>query len=240
VKPTTKAVTVFAFAGAATAFVPPTPPRADVAPLVPGGLHGDIGIVGFGVASIAGDRGMPLKTLHVRETFTNRADHEPWVIDVSDASVWLGGAAAETHPVFANSDALTLPLLIVGRGQHRMVDLYFPVGDTVDEDTLPYFSVTYRLHKGDDRLEAHATLARSDRWLDRDERGPDPGWATKWWSDPSYPWAQYRHRPGFATPRPPTKLEIVHLPRALYEVAPALPEDVAIEDWPRTDECDEW
>jgi hypothetical protein len=240
--PYTKAATVFAFAGAAAAFVRPEASggRARVEPLVPAALHGDIEIVSFGIASLSGDGGAPLATLHVRETFANRGDDVPWAIDFSTATAWLGGATPATPPMLVNSDAVTLPLLIVGRGERKVADLYFPVPAGTDEDSLKYFSLTYRIHTADARYEQHAMLERADYWPSREVRGAEPGWGRRWWSDPSYAWAEYRHRPGYATPRPPTKIEIVHVPRALYEVALPPADEAGDDDWPRTDECDDW
>lgn len=237
-QPITKAFTVFAVAGAAGAFVPGGPTGDRVDKLVPGALHGDIAVVSFGVASVSGDRGEPMRVLHVRETFTNRQDNTPWVIDTSAASISLGSAATAKHPAFVNSDAATLPLLVVSRGERRIADLYFPI--SIDYD-LRYFSVTYRIHTLSHRYESTVMLGHSQHWPTREERGAEPGWGRNWWSDPSYPWAEYRHRPGRLVPRPPKQIEIIRVPRDYYEEMPAVPDDVAADDrWPRTDECNEW
>ena len=225
-KPLTKAVTVFAFAGAATAFVPSGTST----------LRGDIDIVSYGVATLAADDGAPISAVHVRETFTNRSDASPWVVDFSEARLWLGGATFPEHPMFVNSDTLTLPLLIIGRGQHRVADLYFPIDEKrPDDDALASFTVTYRLRVGEHRYEHTLMLGHSNHWPTREERGPEPGWGSHWWSDPTYPWSQYWHRPGRVVPRPPKHIDILHVPRAYYDEVPTV-----AEQWPRTDECNEW
>jgi hypothetical protein len=230
-KPLTKAVTVFAAAGAASAFVPGN--RGQVDKLVPGSLRGDIDVVSFGIAKLSGDRGTAITALHVRETFFNRSDDLPWVIDLTAATAWPGGRLPETHPMLVNSDATTLPLLILGRGERRVADLYFPIAI----DDLPSFSVTYRIDSADHRYAAYAMLGLSRHWPTREERGAEPGWGSHWWADPGYAWTEYRHRPGYAVPRPPKQIEVIGVPRAYYEVVPEVAND--LDDQVMT-ECNEW
>ncbi|MBV8762909.1 MAG: hypothetical protein JO257_36830 [Deltaproteobacteria bacterium] len=225
-----------AVVGALTAFATE---RAE--PLVVGSIHGDIELVSFGVATLSADRGPPIAAVHVRETFANRSDDFPWTVDASLATLWFGHGAP-VQPVFANSDVTTLPLVRIARGERRTVDLYFrlPDGPIADEELTP-FTVAYRVYTPTRRYEASASLARSAHWPTHEDRGPEPGWGRSWWADPAYTWAQYWRRPGHAVPRPPREIEIIHMPRAYFEVMPAVPADVAVQDeWPRTDECNEW
>ena len=225
-------VTLFALAGAATAFVPTRTPSHIGDNVVPAGLNGDLEIVSFGIAKLSADRGAPMSVLHVRETFANRGDKLPWVVDLAASSLWLGGTTPPTGPALVNSDVLTLPLLLVSRGERRIADLYFPIpADRSDEDALAYLSLTVRVHTADQWFDTRALLVPSRRWPTPDQRGFEPGWGRTWWAEPSYPWSEYWHRPGRAVPRPPKHIEIIHVPRAYYE---------AMQDGPRTDECDEW
>ena len=232
-KPITRGVTVFAFASAAFAFVP----SSRVERLSPGLLHGDINVASYGVGTVKADDGPALSVLHVRETFANRADL-PWTIELAATKVSFGDAYAAAGPVFINSDVNTLPIAVVGRGQTRIVDLYFALPAQITEDeALPVFALSYGLSTPDRRYEANAMFAPSKRWPRPEERAPEPGWARFWWSDPAYPWATYRRAPGRLIPRPPSKIEIIHVPRGLYEEMPAAAPD---EDLARITECDEW
>lgn len=240
-QPLTKAVTVFALAGAATAFVPESS-NERVEKLAPGSVHGDIELVSFGIATLSADRGPAIAAVHVREAFANRDDKLAWAVDVSLATVWFGGPGAPVHAALANSNVASLPLVRVAPGERRTVDLYFPLpaNRMFDEELTP-FTVTYRLHTPDRRYEGTATLARSTHWPSRDERAPEPGWGRSWWAAPTYPWTEYWRRPGYAVPRPPVQIEILHMPSGYFEALPPLPADVAGDDaWPVTAECDEW
>ena len=234
-QPLIKGIAVVALAGALTA------PGGDSAePLVLGSVHGDTELVSFGIATLSADRGPPLAMVHVRETFANRGDDFAWTVDVSHATLWFG-RGTPVHAVFANSDVATLPVLRIGRGERRMVDLYFPIaGDRTSDDELAPFTVGYRVYTPYRRYEGSATLARSHRWPNREDRAPEPGWGRSWWADPTYGWTQYWRRPGHAVPRPPKEIEIIHTPRGHFEALPAIPNDVATDEWPRTDECNQW
>lgn len=228
-----RGVTVFALAGAAIAFVP----SSRVQPLTPGVLRGDIEVVSYGIATISADEGPALPVLHVRETFANRAD-VPWTVELAASTVSYGDAYPAMAPMLVNSDATTLPIMIVNRGQKRVVDLYFPTPQRItDNESLPMFAFTYRVSTPEARYRANAMFAPSKRWPRPEERAPEPGWAQQWWADPSYSWATYRRAPGRLVPKTPKRIEIVRVPRGLYEELPsALPD----EDWPRVVECNEW
>jgi len=222
-----RGVTAFALAGATIAFVPSSP----VEPLAPGALRGDIEVVSYGIAVVAADDGPALPVLHVRETFANRADTR-WTIELSDIAVSFGDAYPATNPILVNTDASTLPIVVVNRGERRVVDLYFPTPKRIaDSESLSMFALTYRVSTPDARYQANAMFGPSKRWPRPEERAPEPGWARRWWANPSYSWAAYRHAPGRLVPRPPTKVEIVRVPRALYEELPSAP---------LVSECDEW
>jgi hypothetical protein len=236
-----RGMTVFAFAGASIAFVPPNRDvdRDAVLPLTAGAVHGRIEVVSFGVAEIRADDGKPFAALHVRETFTNEADSSPWTIELAATTAFVADAQ-ELHPTLVNSDTSSLPILLVGRGQRRTADLYFALpaklalGEPIDA-----FTVRYRLNTADHKFAARVALARAPWMAYPSGLGPAPGWGRAWWADPTYAWPTYNHRGGPLTPRAPTSIVIVRAPRAYY--AEQLP-DVAAgdDDWPRSDECDEW
>jgi hypothetical protein len=226
-----RGLTFFAFAGASVAFVPGSRDvdRDAVLPLTAGAVHGRIEVVSFGVAELKADDGKPFSALHVRETFTNEADKSPWTIELAATTV-LVDDAQELHATLVSSDASSLPVLLVGRGQHRTADLYFALPANLA--SIDAFTVRYRLNTADHRFVARVALARAPSTA---YAGP-AGSGHTWWADPSYAWPTYNHRAGPLTARAPSSIVIVRAPRAYYVEQPP---NVA-EDWPRTDECDEW
>ncbi len=235
-----RGLTLFAIAGAGIAFVPGSRDvdRDAVLPLTAGALHGTIEVVSFGVAELKADDGKPFSALHVRETFANEGDNMPWTIELAATTVFVGDAQ-ELHPTLVNSDANTLPILAVGRSQRRIADLYFALpaklalGESIDR-----FAVRYRLNTADHRYVARVALARAPWMAYPSGLGPAPGSGRSWWADPTYAWPTYDHRGGPLTPRVPKQIVIVRAPRGYY--VEQLPDVASDDDWPRTDECDEW
>jgi hypothetical protein len=229
-------MTVLAFTGAATAFVPASADPEAFEKLVPGALGGEIDVVSYGHGRLSGDRTTHLTVLHVRQTFANRGDDLPWVVDFTGASITLDRGTPPIRPVLVNTDARTLPLLFVERGERRVADLFFAVPAHRVDERLDTFAVTFRIHTADHRYEATTTLARSLYEPTRQERGLEVGGASAWWADPSYAWSEYERRSGPVVPRPPKRIEVVQAPRAYY-VATTTP--VEEESLP-TDECNQW
>ena len=129
-QPLTKAVTVFALAGAATAFVPESS-NERVDQLAPGSVHGDIELVSFGIATLSADRGPALATVHVREVFANRDDKLAWTVDASLATVWFGGPGAPVHAALANSNVATLPAMTI-TGARPLYESDIPVSRLIE------------------------------------------------------------------------------------------------------------
>jgi len=235
-----RGLTFFAIAGASIAFVPASRDvdRDTVLPLTSGAVHGRIEVVSFGVAELKADDGSPFSALHVRETFTNEADNTPWTIELGATTAFV--AAQELHATLVNSDANTLPILLVGRGQHRTADVYFALPAKLAlGDPLDAFTVGYRLNTADRKFAARVALARAPWMAYPSGAGPAPGAGRYWWADPAYAWPTYNHRGGPLMPRVPSTIVVVRAPHSYY--VEQLP-DVAggDDDWPRTDECDEW
>ena len=230
-----RGLTFFAFAGASVAFVPGSRDvdRDAVLPLTAGAVHGRIEVVSFGVAELKADDGKPFAALHVRETFTNEADKSPWTVELA-ATTALVGDTQELRPTLVNSDASSLPVLLVGRGQHRTADLYFALPANLAP--LDAFTVRYRLNTADHRFVARVALARAPWMAYPSGLGPAPGWGRAWWADPSYAWPTYNSSGGPLTARAPSSIVVVRAPRSYY--VEQLPNVAG--DWPRTDECDEW
>jgi hypothetical protein len=228
-----KALTVFALAGASIALVPASRPGDGVLPLTPGALRGTIGVVSFGVATLTVDD-KPLSALHVRATFANRGDNVPWTFELAASRVALSDER-ELQPVLVNSDVKTLPILVVGRGEQRIADLYFALPSTESPSELTF---KYRVNTPDSRFLGRARLARAPRTPTDAERLPALGWGASWWADPWFPWPGYDRHSGRMVPRVPKQIAVLRAPRAFYEEQPAGGD--GDEDWPRTDECDDW
>ncbi len=229
-----KGLALFSLAGAAFAVVPggPLPGREIVVPLSRGAVNGTIDVVSFGIARLTADD-KPLSALHVRETFANRGDNVPWTIELASSTLTFRGAK-DVHPILINSDVRNLPIALVGRGERHVVDLYFAIPADAALDT---FEVTYRLNTPDHRFLGRAELARAARTADAAEWLPALGWGPSWWADPAFPWASYERKSGKMVPRVPKQIVITRAPRTLYEELPAVATD---EEWPRTDECNDW
>lgn len=224
-----KGLTLFSLAGAAIAVVP-AGPRETVVPLTRGALHGTVDVVSFGVAQLAVDD-RPVSALHVRETFANERDNVPWTIELAATTLQIRGSQ-DRKPILISSDLRTLPLAQIGRGEKKIVDLYFalPASDAPDA-----FTVTYRLNTPDHRFLGKAELAKATRTADAPEWLPALGWAPIWWSDPTHGWPAYDRKSGRLLPRAPSQIVVVRAPHTFYEELTA-----ADDEWPRTDECNDW
>jgi hypothetical protein len=166
--------------------------------------RGTIELASFGTAELVPDEGSPIDALHVRMSVTNIADDTPWAIDLSAATV--GGV----HPVFVNSDLTTLPIAVVGRGERRTVDMYFP---TAEQPTGFDFACPLKTSAG--RIEARARFVRDAATK---PASATLGVATAWWSNPAYPWSTYYHRPGVLVPRPPKSAFVTRQPFGGYRM----------------------
>jgi hypothetical protein len=200
---------------------------SNVLPLESAGLRGSIDVTSYGVAELSADGDVPIQTLHVRLTYSNRGDPRPWTIDVTAMRVEVGSTVAA--PLFVNSDAITLPFVRVGKNEHRVVDAYFelPIGEL---DTL---AVMHRLNTPDQRYEGRVVLRRAAS-VDDAQASPRIGWGSRWWATNDHSWPAFYHRDGRLVPRPPLTVVITRAPQATYELAP-----VDDETWLGT-ECDQW
>ncbi len=220
---------MFSLAGAAIAVVP-TSPRETVLPLTHNSLRGTVDIQSFGVAQLSVDD-QPMAVLHLREAFANQKDTVAWTVELAATTVQIRGAR-ELRPILLNSDLGNLPIAILGRGEHRVVDLYFALPAGAPPDA---FTVTYRINTPDHRFLGKAELVRAVRTAEPSERLPAPGWGKSWWADPDHAWPGYERRSGKLIPRAPKQITVVRVPSSFYEALPS-PDD----EWPRTDECNDW
>ncbi len=191
-----------------------------------------VNLASLGIAELTPDEGAAMATLHLRAVIRNLADDRPWALDVTRARL----AMADGAPVgatFVNAELATLPVVILERGEHALIDFYFALPAELARRGPASFALSWPMNT------PAGTIVQA--WFDRDtavardhdDLGPAPGAGPDWWVDPGYPWSTYLHRPGYAVPRPPREVRVTRSPswgplRALGDDArPAL-------------ECDQW
>src|SRR6185295_11827617 len=106
----------------------------------------------------------------------------------------------QSRALFVNADVGTLPNVTIGQHERRVLDFYFPLPDTVgDESRLPRFDLLWQV---DTAARTVASRTSFDRVGKDPEvvayRGPTawPLWAgygPYWWYDPFYPRTVFIH-----------------------------------------------
>jgi hypothetical protein len=152
--------------------------------------QGAIEVVSYGVSELERD-GLKIPALHVRAVVTNDGDDKPWTLDTTQQLVEIPGEG-RSRAMYVNADVGTLPRVTVGKHERRVVDMYFPLPDTVrGESRLPKFDLLWQVDTAArtvssrtsfDRLEPQTRVAVApSAW---------PLWAGHgpyWWYDPFYP-----------------------------------------------------
>ncbi len=142
--------------GATYAFVPATNatsalyghPATNYA-IPPGSPSGDLRVASYGIEQLgtADESDQHVAALHVRVFVSNRSG-QPWTFDTREQQMEIQGRATST-PAFAsaNPDAgSSPPTVIIGPGATRLVDLFFPLPDDMQEaEELPAFQFTSRI-----------------------------------------------------------------------------------------------
>jgi hypothetical protein len=178
----------------------------------------------YGVAELTPEGGEPVEAVHVRATITNTG-LRPLVVDTSKARAEIVKGIT-VGPRFVNSNAATLPIAIIDRGERQTLDFYFAVSNTRDVSSFEFAWPLNVPH-----ATAHAGFTRN---TERARIGADTytnlGHAATWWFDPQFAWSTYFHHPGTAKPRPPRFVTIDRQPT--WEL-PVASDDI-------THDCDEW
>ena len=166
--------------------------------------RGTVELASFGTLDLAADRAATLRAIHVRMIISNLADDRPWTLDSSRVELDLGAAPIAATAV--NSDVATLPIAIVGRGEHAVIDLYFalPAGC---RNAPPAFAVTWTLRTTASVLPQRTRFSVDDVAPRRDI-ALSAGWGARWWFDRSYPWPTFWRRSGILSPRPPQHIAV--------------------------------
>ena len=177
-------------------------------------LHGAVELASFGTVEVTPDGGAPMTTLHVRMTIANQRDGAPWTLAGQTIALEIPGERT-AHPLFVNTDLATRPIALAGRGEQRVLDLYFPVPPAVaDEDDLAAFDVDWCVLTPAGPVEQRTHFDR----LREDEAPPaiavahPAGWGAYWWADPSYAWSTFHHEDGVITPAAPSAAAVTRAP----------------------------
>jgi len=169
-------------------------------------------LASLGVAELTPDDGAPIAALHLQAVLANTDDDQPWAVDMARARVELV-AGEPIAAAFVNSDARTLPIAIIARGERRVVDLYFPIPRELAAHGPAAFTLTWPMNRPPHRaLHARFTSERITAQTN-DGVARAAGWGPRWWFAPTYPWPEYLHRPGYVTSRPPRRVTVTQPPR---------------------------
>jgi hypothetical protein len=159
--------------------------------------------------------GACLPALHVRLVVRPQNAADTWFLDARQIEVQIPGEG-RSPPVYVNADVGGLPLMYIGPGEERVIDLFFPVPAGMSEAALAEFELSWRLTVGRDLAGGRTRFARDlPAELDPNDA---PGAGAFWWFDPFYPRVGvYRHQQPFvAIPLGPTKVRVVRGKGAIY------------------------
>jgi hypothetical protein len=163
--------------------------------------QGAIEVASYGVTALAQDGGQnapKIPVLHVRAIVTNDGDDTPWTLDTTQQLVAIPGEG-QSRAMYVNSDIGTLPKVTIARHERRVLDFYFPLPDTMtNESRLPRFDLLWQV-----TTAARTVASRTS--FDRVDREPSVAYATPsdwplwagygpyWWYDPFYPQVVFSH-----------------------------------------------
>lgn len=159
--------------------------------------QGAIEVVSYGVADLKRD-GTTIPSLHVRAIVHNDGDATPWTMDTSQQLVEIPGEG-KSRAIFVNADVNTLPNVTIARGERRVVDMYFPLPDTMHKASqLPRFDLLWQVHTGARVVASRTSFERVDREPDTEVVATAgwplwAGWGPYWWYDPFYPRVVFIH-----------------------------------------------
>jgi hypothetical protein len=171
-------------------------------------VHGSVTLASNGIGEVGADEIGPLQTLHVRMTIANDRDNLAWALDTSAVEVTI--ADWHVRPLFVNAESGTLPIVRIDRGQHRVVDLYFPTHPELFDAAA--FDVSWHIATPSRPLEGKARFVRD--FLPRP--GDVTGIARWWWCDDGHAWPMFRHESGPLVPRPPVHVRVTEQPRGSF------------------------
>lgn len=175
---------------------------------------GDVRVVSFGLTTVQPQRGGPVTNVaQVRLIITNNVDDIPWTVDTRDAILAIAGEG-DSRAAFVNTDAGAPPIVQVGRGKQRTLDLYYPLPPTrATDDALPAFDVTWHVRTATADVVQRTPFERVRVDLEDEYLagygypysyapyalgiGYPLGYGAHWWYDAHYPAFGFHHRPAY-------------------------------------------
>ncbi len=152
---------------------------------------GTVDIQPLGVSDAEPTAGTTVPVLRVRVTLSNAYDDVPWTVDTRTLIASIEGEGT-SRPAFVNADAGSPPLISVGYGETRTLDLYYPISDAL-AGSQPAFSLSWRVSTPVGLVSNSCAFGA--------EALPAAQVALPvypiWYSDPIYPRYAFRHRPVF-------------------------------------------
>ena len=177
---------------------------AMVVAVPPEAPHGYVELESFGVTELR-PRGtdVVIGALHVRVAVTNDEDDAAWTFRPTDQLVELPGEGT-SRAIYVNTDQAEGASLAIGRRDHRVFDLYYPLPATIARaDQVPWFELHWQVATPA-RLVASTTrfepLAAPPAAIPPAAIPPVifyAGWGPHWWFDPTYPGIVFRHHRRF-------------------------------------------
>ena len=164
--------------------------RIDIPPEQP---NGSVQITSGGIAQVKPDAGGKVDVIHVRMVVSNDNDPTPWTVDTSQQILEIP-KLGRSAPLFANSDARTMPKIVVARGERHVIDLYYPVPANMKESKLPEFDVVWNVVTGTRPIASRTVFDRAELQYAYDDSywgypygyGYYAGWGPFWYSDPFF------------------------------------------------------
>jgi len=165
--------------------------------------QGAVEVVSYGVTDLhPGAARVP--ALHVRMLVTNDGDDTPWRIDTNQQFVEIPGEG-RSAPMYVNSDVQGLPNVSIARHERRVLDFYYPLPDTIRDDSrLPRFELQWQVDTASRAVADRTSFDREVRDVPSVAVGYDASWpywagyGPYWWYDPFYPQAVFIHARPFA------------------------------------------
>jgi hypothetical protein len=158
--------------------------------------QGDVRLASFGLAELrpASGSSEDRPALHLRMVVSNNGS-EPWTVDTREQKLDVQSAGS-IPPAFSatHEGNAGLPLVTVGPGSKRIIDLFFPLPEGLQSaSAIPEFDAIWNVHAGSqdvvertpfDRLRIEPAYGPAIA----PEYGYYGDWAGPFWYDPGYPW----------------------------------------------------
>lgn len=164
--------------------------------------QGAIEVTSYGITALRPGQGQgssEIPALHVRAIVTNDGDDTPWTLDTTQQLVVIPGEG-QSRAMYVNSDVGTLPNVTIGKRERRVLDFYFPLPDTIrDESHLPRFELLWQVGTPARVVASRTSFDRLDNRRELAyEVAPSPwpvwaGYGPYWWYDPFYPRTVFIH-----------------------------------------------